>query len=361
MSRWSTRYLDDIRSVTDRVRTKSQLHLSLPHRPRPPSRVLDSKGSEAIGWSPRRDCDWNSGTVRALTYVRISEAPWPRTPDYVPSCGSTTTKPPKKSDRTIIAKVTPSRTGARRRRGDPLGQRPGGQGGRGVARLGPDASARERIASRTCGRSSTSAWRGRGGDRKLSMFSGSAEAGRRGFRRDDSRDSQRGAAPGAAGRDHTCARGDDRRKSRRTWRACPTSSTPSCRRCARCSAGAPGREPDPMASRQWAHGAIRLGHARAAAGFKNATGLTVAVVDSGIDERHPDLKPRDRRVQELHRRIEEGFRRPRHPCGRHRRRGRRQRPGDLGRVRREDPGAEGAAPRRRGVRRRRRTIGRCAT
>lgn len=48
---------------------------------------------------------------------------------------------------------------------------------------------------------------------------------------------------------------------------------------------------DPFASRQWAHGAIRLGHARAAAGFRNATNITVAVVDSGIDRRHPDLKP----------------------------------------------------------------------
>jgi subtilisin family serine protease len=47
---------------------------------------------------------------------------------------------------------------------------------------------------------------------------------------------------------------------------------------------------DPLASRQWGHGAIRLGHARAKAGFKNATNITVAVVDSGIDPRHPDLK-----------------------------------------------------------------------
>jgi subtilisin family serine protease len=50
------------------------------------------------------------------------------------------------------------------------------------------------------------------------------------------------------------------------------------------------RRADPLASRQWAHGAIRLGHARAASGFKNATTITVAVVDSGIDMRHPDLK-----------------------------------------------------------------------
>ena len=48
--------------------------------------------------------------------------------------------------------------------------------------------------------------------------------------------------------------------------------------------------PDPLASRQWGHGAIRLGHARAKAGFKNATTITVAVVDSGIDTQHPDLK-----------------------------------------------------------------------
>lgn len=48
--------------------------------------------------------------------------------------------------------------------------------------------------------------------------------------------------------------------------------------------------PDPMASRQWGHGAIRLGHARAKPGFKNAPGITIAVVDSGIDRSHPDLK-----------------------------------------------------------------------
>ena len=47
---------------------------------------------------------------------------------------------------------------------------------------------------------------------------------------------------------------------------------------------------DPLASRQWGHGAIRLGHARAKTGFDNATAITVAVVDSGIDTRHPDLK-----------------------------------------------------------------------
>jgi subtilisin family serine protease len=48
--------------------------------------------------------------------------------------------------------------------------------------------------------------------------------------------------------------------------------------------------PDPLASRQWSHGAIRLGHARSAPAFDDASSLVVAVVDSGIDRSHPDLK-----------------------------------------------------------------------
>jgi len=47
--------------------------------------------------------------------------------------------------------------------------------------------------------------------------------------------------------------------------------------------------PDPLSSRQWSHGAIRLAYARALAGFKDAATTTVAVVDSGIDKFHPDL------------------------------------------------------------------------
>ena len=49
------------------------------------------------------------------------------------------------------------------------------------------------------------------------------------------------------------------------------------------------RGPDPLASRQWAHGAVRVFDARARAGFKDAAGITVAVVDSGVDDQHPDL------------------------------------------------------------------------
>ena len=47
---------------------------------------------------------------------------------------------------------------------------------------------------------------------------------------------------------------------------------------------------DPLAARQWGHSAVRLGHARDARGFKNATNITIAVIDSGIDMQHPDLK-----------------------------------------------------------------------
>ena len=47
---------------------------------------------------------------------------------------------------------------------------------------------------------------------------------------------------------------------------------------------------DPLDGRLWGHGAIRLGHARSAAGFDDARKITVAVIDSGIDVTHPDLK-----------------------------------------------------------------------
>jgi subtilisin family serine protease len=47
---------------------------------------------------------------------------------------------------------------------------------------------------------------------------------------------------------------------------------------------------DPLQSRQWGHTAVKIREARARAGFKDAEEVIVAVVDSGIDARHPDLK-----------------------------------------------------------------------
>jgi subtilisin family serine protease len=46
---------------------------------------------------------------------------------------------------------------------------------------------------------------------------------------------------------------------------------------------------DPLGARQWGHGAVRIREARAKAGFIEAKGIVVAVIDSGIDARHPDL------------------------------------------------------------------------
>ena len=46
---------------------------------------------------------------------------------------------------------------------------------------------------------------------------------------------------------------------------------------------------DPLASRQWNHGAVRIHQARARAGFVEADGVLVAIVDSGSDRGHPDL------------------------------------------------------------------------
>lgn len=46
---------------------------------------------------------------------------------------------------------------------------------------------------------------------------------------------------------------------------------------------------DPMSARQWNHGAVQIYAARDRAGFKDAAAVLVAVVDSGIDQGHPDL------------------------------------------------------------------------
>jgi subtilisin family serine protease len=46
---------------------------------------------------------------------------------------------------------------------------------------------------------------------------------------------------------------------------------------------------DPLSSRQWGHGAVKIHAARDRRGFVEATNVVVAVVDSGIDRGHPDL------------------------------------------------------------------------
>lgn len=46
---------------------------------------------------------------------------------------------------------------------------------------------------------------------------------------------------------------------------------------------------DPLASRQWNHGAVRIHQARSRTGFVDASAVLVAIVDSGIDRGHPDL------------------------------------------------------------------------
>jgi Subtilase family len=47
---------------------------------------------------------------------------------------------------------------------------------------------------------------------------------------------------------------------------------------------------DPFLSRQWGHTAVQIAQARERAGFVEATKITVAIADSGIDSKHPDLK-----------------------------------------------------------------------
>ncbi len=63
---------------------------------------------------------------------------------------------------------------------------------------------------------------------------------------------------------------------------------PAVKRCL--APSSPSVGPDPLRSRQWGHGAVAINLARSRAGFVEADEVVVAVVDSGIDEDHPDLQ-----------------------------------------------------------------------
>jgi subtilisin family serine protease len=185
-------------------------------------------------------------------------------------------KAPKKSEQTVIAKVTPRAAAPTRTPASSLSA--GGRAARaagvthdsGLARLvdnGHVASIRN-VFDEGDG----------GGARALTMFA-AAGGGRRAVKARAPRlvelEVSRGTSPAQLAA-HVA------RMNEVEYAFVPPARTLFGRRA---KAGA-----DPLASRQWGHGAIRLGHARAAAGFKNATNITIAVVDSGIDAGHPDLK-----------------------------------------------------------------------
>lgn len=185
-------------------------------------------------------------------------------------------KPPRKSERTVIAKVTPA--AAAPARTPALAMSAGGRAAH-AAGVPPDSGLARLLDNGHVKSISNVFDEGDGGvTRALSMFAAAA-GGRR-------------AAMARAPRlvELTVSSGTSPAQLAAhvaRMKDVEYAFVPPVRRlfARRAKAGA-----DPMASRQWGHGAIRLGHARAAAGFKNATNITVAVVDSGIDTRHPDLK-----------------------------------------------------------------------
>jgi subtilisin family serine protease len=187
------------------------------------------------------------------------------------------TRPPKKSERTIIAKVRADAAGPTRA---PAGALSGSARAVRSAGVSTDSALVRLLenghASRITNVFDDGPTRGA---RSLSMLGGTAGGARRGLRARPSQLIEIGVGRGTSAAQ--LAAHVERMKGVE-YAFVPPVRTLFGRRTS--------KKADPMASRQWAHGAIRLGHARAAAGFKNATGLTVAVVDSGIDSAHPDLK-----------------------------------------------------------------------
>ena len=72
------------------------------------------------------------------------------------------------------------------------------------------------------------------------------------------------------------------------------------KKAAKNTAAANGNPNDPLSVRQWGHAAVRIHDARAAKDFVEADGVAVAVVDSGIDEGHPDVQACIRSYHNLH-------------------------------------------------------------
>jgi subtilisin family serine protease len=180
-------------------------------------------------------------------------------------------KPPKKSERTVIAKVTPGASVPTRTPASAMSA--GGRAAR-AAGVTPDSGLARLLDNGHVASINNVFDEGDGGARASSMFAGGRRAARARVARLVELEVGRGTSPAKLAA-HVARMKD-----------VEYAFVPPVRRlfARRAKAGA-----NLLASRQWGHGAIRLGHARAAAGFKNATNITVAVVDSGIDTDHPDL------------------------------------------------------------------------
>jgi subtilisin family serine protease len=185
-------------------------------------------------------------------------------------------EPPKKSERTVIAKVSPDATAPTRTPASSMSA--GGRAAR-AAGVTPDSGLARLLDNGHVASIKNVFGEGPGGGtRALSMFAAAGGSRRTGKARSPrlvELKVSKGTSPSQLAA-HVARMKDVE------YAFVPPVRTLFARRA---KAGA-----DPLASRQWGHGAIHLGHARAAAGFKNATNITVAVVDSGIDPRHPDLK-----------------------------------------------------------------------